>query len=103
MSNKSYRIFNLLRILFLSVPLGYVTEKLNFPVEQFKKSDVFTDNAGRKFPILVFVEVPVDVSPFGELNGLIVFVEVALCLFNALKEDDLEAGYAEEGHRDANF
>ena len=103
MSNKSYRVFNLLWILFLSVSLSYMTEKLDFPVEEFKKSNVFTDNAGSKFPVLVFVDVPVDVSPFGELNGLIVFVEVALCLFNALKEDDLEAGDAEEGHRDANF
>lgn len=46
----------------------------------------------------MFVEVPVNVAPFGKLNGLIVFVEVSLRLLNAIEKDDLEAGYAEEGH-----
>ena len=51
----------------------------------------------------MFVEVPVNVAPFGKLNGLIVFVEVSLRLLDAIEKDYLEAGNAEEGHGDANF
>lgn len=75
-----------------------MTEKLNFPVEKFKKSDIFPDYAGGQVPVLVFIEVPVDVPPLIELHGLILLVSVSLSLPDAVEEDDLEAGDAEKGH-----
>jgi hypothetical protein len=38
------------------------------------------------------------VPPLSELDGLVLVVSVALRLLDAVEEDDLEAGDAEEGH-----
>jgi hypothetical protein len=100
-SYKPDRVFNLLRVLFLCVPLGYVTEELNLPVEELKQPDILPDNT--RCEVLVLVQVPVDVPPLADLHGLVLLVQVLLRLLDAVEEDDLEAGDAEEGHGDADF
>ena len=104
MSDEPSGVLDLLGVLLLLLgDFRNMTEELQLPVEQLEKTDVFLNYTGCKVAPEVLVEVPVDVPPLTDLHGLVVLVEVALRLPDAVEEDDLEAGDAEEGHRDADL
>ena len=99
MSDEPSGVLDLLGVLLLLLgDFRNMTEELQLPVEQLEKTDVFLNYTGCKVAPEVLVEVPVDVTPLTDLHGLVVLIEVALRLPDAVEEDDLEAGDAEEGH-----
>jgi hypothetical protein len=78
-----------------------VAEELELPVEELEDADVLVDDAHRQ--VVVLVQVPVDVPPLRDLHRLARLVQVPLRLLDAVQEKHLEAGHAEEGHRDADL
>lgn len=97
------RIFKLLGVLNAGVAgFGNVAEELQLPIEQLEETNILRYYTCREVPAQVFtIEVPVDVPPLIYFHRLVVFVHVALSLFDAVEKDDLEAGHTEECHRDA--